>query len=173
MTLITGRVALPIAAFFALLLSAFVALPAVAQQQELSPEHLALARKYVDLTDKSGIYEATIVQTGIDTRRTLLRQNPGISEQVDDAIGKVIASYKDKKGELFDQFARVYALAFTMDELQKIVDFYSSPVGQKLATTNADLNSSIARVMNLYSANLQSEFFSKVRAQLKTMGVDG
>jgi hypothetical protein len=174
MTSFAGRIAPPIAAFFILLLSAFVALPALAQQQvtELSPEHLALARKYVDLTDKSALYETTIVKAGIETQRTLVQQNPGVGDQISTAIGKVIATYKERKGELFDQFARVYALTFSMEELQQIVDFYTSPVGQKLANTSADLNASVARVLAIYTANLQTEFFGKVRAELKAMGID-
>ena len=65
MTFSTKRVPTLFAAVLALILSAFVALPAMSQ--EISPEHLALARKYIDLTDHSGIYETTIVQAGINT----------------------------------------------------------------------------------------------------------
>lgn len=172
MTSITGRMALPIAAIFALLLTAFAALPAFAQTQEVSPELLALARQYVDLTDKSGIYETTIVQVGIQTRQTLVPRDPGNVSQIDQAIGNVIRTYKDRKDELLNQFARVYALSFTQDELQQIVDFYSSPVGQKLATGNVAINGSINRVLTIYTDNLQREFFGKVKAELKTLGVD-
>src|SRR6218665_679186 len=74
---------------------ALVGQPAMAQ--ELAPEHLALARKYVDLTDKSAIYELTIVQTGIDTMRTILAQNPDIGEQVNTAVENTPTAYKDRK----------------------------------------------------------------------------
>lgn len=168
------RAPILVAAALSLLLTAFVALPALSQDtpQELSPEHLALARKYVELTDKAGIYEATIVTAGINTYQQLLPQNPEISDPLNAAIEVVISSYKERKGELFDQFARVYALAFTQDELQQIVDFYSSPVGQKLATNNAATNEQINRVMNLFRYNLSTEFFAKVRAELKSKGID-
>jgi hypothetical protein len=174
MTSITGRIALPIAAIFALLLTAFTALPAFAQNQtqEVSPELLALARKYVDLTDKSGVYETTVVQVGIQTRQTLVSQNPANVAQIEQAIGTVIATYKGKKDDLFNQFARLYALTFTQEELQQIVDFYSTPTGQKLAKANVDLNPSINRVVSIYTDNLQREFFGKVRAELKAKGID-
>src|SRR5688500_13939478 len=120
----------------ALVITAMLALataPAIAQETELAPEHLALARKYVDLTDKSEIYVVSLVETAMQTMQTIIRQNPDIVEPVDAAISKTLEGYKDRKGELLDQFARVYALSFTMDELQAIVTFYESPVGQKLA----------------------------------------
>jgi uncharacterized protein len=165
-----SRLPLVIAAAVALFLSIATALPAASQ--EVSPEQLALARKYVDLTDHSGLYEAEVVQAGFNTRAQLLPQNPKISAQIDEAIGKVIASYKDRKGEMFDQIARVYAIVFTTEELQQIVDFYSSPTGQKLSKANAELNSTIQSVVSIFRVNLNSEFLPKVRAELKSMGID-
>ncbi|MBK8083511.1 MAG: DUF2059 domain-containing protein [Devosia sp.] len=170
MTFSTKRVPALLAAVMALILSAFAALPAVSQ--EITPEHLALARKYIDLTDHSGIYEATIVQAGINTYRQLLPQNPEIAGPLNTAIETVISVYKGRKGELFDQMARVYALTFAPEEMQQIVSFYESPVGQKLSKANAELNSTIQRVMNVFSVNLNTEFFAKVRAELKAKGID-
>ncbi len=170
----TPRRALAVAAaLFSLIPSTFVALPAMSQQTaEISPEALALARKYVELTDTGGLYEATIVQTGIRTYQQLLPQNPEIAEPLNKAIEKVLGTYKDRKPELFDQFARVYATFFTVDELQAIVDFYGSPTGQKLAQSNAKTSGTINRIMDVFSSNLNTEFFAAVRAELKAQGID-
>ena len=173
MTSTFKRAPVLVAALLSLILSGFATLPAMSQgASEIAPEHLALARKYVDLTDTGGLYEATIVQAGINTYKQVLPQNPEIAAPLNDAIEKVIATYKGRKGELFDQFARVYALSFTQEELQQIVDFYSSPTGQKLSKSNADLNPALQRIMNLFSVNLSKEFFAKVRAELKAKGID-
>jgi len=173
MTFIFKRAPVFVAALLSLILSAFVALPAMAQQPaEISPEALALARKYVDLTDTGGLYEGTIVSVGIRTFKTLIPQNPTITEQLNAAIEKVIGTYKGKKSELFDQFARVYAASFTLEELKQIVDFYSSPTGQKLAKSNAVTSGTINRIMDVYTSNLNTEFFAAVRAELKAQGID-
>ena len=158
---------------FALALGmAVVSLPAGAQETELAPEHLAVARKYVDLTDKSGIYEVALVETAVETMRAMVSRNPEIVEPVDEAISKSLEEYKGRKGELMDQFARVYALNFTMEELQQIVAFYESPVGMKLASANATLNESLQTVMQVFEVNLKNEFFASVRAELKDAGYD-
>ena len=172
MTSTFKRAPVLVAALLSLILSGFAALPAMGQgTAEISPEHLALARKYVDLTDTGGLYEATIVQAGINTYKQLLPQNPEIAAPLNDAIEKVIATYKGRKGELFDQFARVYALSFTQEELQQIVDFYSTPTGIKLAKSNSAMSGTINRIMDVYSGNLNTEFFSAVRAELKAKGI--
>jgi hypothetical protein len=160
-------------ASLALLLSAgMLAFATPAISQELAPEHLALAREYVDLTNRAAIYEVTLVETGIETMQTIVSQNPEIADQVDTAIGEVLKSYADRDDELLDQFARVYAVRFSMDELQQIVDFYSSPVGDKLAQANLEINDDLQRVMQVYETNLKREFFAKVRAQLAEQGVE-
>jgi len=155
-----------------LMLSLCGLVPTAASAQELAPEHLALARKFVDLTDKAAVFEVALVQVGIDSLRTILAQNPDKYEVVDAAVTKVLDDYKAKKGELMDQFARVYAQALTMEELQVIVDFYGSTVGQKLADVQADSNDDLQTVMSLYQINLRTEFFAQVRAELRTQGFE-
>lgn len=146
-------------------------LPAVVAQ-ELEPDHLALARRYVDATDRAAIYEVTIVQMGVDTLQTLGQQNPDVIDEISGAIGSVIQTYRDNKDTLLDQFARIYALRFTMDEMQDIVDFYESPVGQKLAANNATINSDLQRVLGVFTNNLRREFLAAVRAELRAQDIN-
>lgn len=140
--------------------------------QEISPEHLALARKYVDLTDKQQVYETTVVQVAIDTTRQILSQNPKLTDKVNAVVTDVVKSYKPRKGELLNQIARVYAQKFSVPELKKIVAFYSSDVGQKLAIQNVYINQQLVKVMQLFQANLSTEFYAKVKAGLKKDGID-
>lgn len=140
--------------------------------QEIAPEQLALARKYVELTDKGALFETTVVETGIQTMRQIVGRNPELLEQADEVIGDVIKDYNGRKGELFDQFARLYAMRFNMEELNAIVTFYESPVGQKLASANSELNEDLRRVLQVYTNNLRTEFYAKVRAGLREKGVE-
>lgn len=165
------RAPILVALLLSLALGAVVA-PAGAQETELAPEHLALARKYVDLTDKSGVYEVTLVETAVRTMRQIVSQNPEIIDPVDAAITKTLDYYKGRKSDLMDQFARVYAMTFTQEELQEIVAFYESPIGTKLATANATINDSLKDVMEVFQVGLGQEFFAKVRAELKAAGYD-
>jgi hypothetical protein len=147
-----------------------VAAPSLAQ--EIPPEQLALARKYVDITNKAGIYEAILVKTAQQTSKLFSQSNPGLATKIDAAIGKILDTYKGKNDELFNQFARVYATTFTQEELQQMVDFYSTPTGQKLASSAQEINAGVAAVMKVYTYNFGTEFVTKVRAELKAEGID-
>lgn len=141
-----------------------------AEAQEVPPERLALARQYVDLTDTAGIYEGTLVNTAMNTLQTITKLNPELAKPANSAIEKVLDTYKGRKGELLDQFARIYALNFTDDELKQIVAFYSTDVGKKLSKTSIKVNTALQNVMKVFDANLQEEFYAKVRAQMKADG---
>jgi hypothetical protein len=156
----------------AALMAGTFAFSAPAMAQEVAPEHLALARQYIDLTDRGAVFETTVVEVGIEAMRQIVQQNPEILDEVNTAIGEAIKDYNGRKGELLDQFARVYAMRFSMEELQQIVDFYSTPTGQKLATSSAQLNADVGRVLNVYTNNLRTEFLAKVRSELRELGVE-
>jgi hypothetical protein len=161
-----------IATAAALVLTLAFGAAAPAMSQEIPPETLALARKYVDLTNKAGIYEAILVKTAQATSKLFSQSNPEISGKIDETIGKVLDSYKGKNDELFNQFARVYAVEFTADELTQIVAFYETPAGQKLANSAQAVNAGVSAVMRVYTSNFGTEFVTKVRTELKTQGYD-
>src|SRR3569832_2083046 len=97
---------------------------APAVSQEIPPEQLALARKYVDLTNKAQIYEAIAAMTASQTSNLLTPATPEIATQIDEQIGKSLEARKGKSDDLFNQIARIYAVTYTHEELQQIVAFY-------------------------------------------------
>ena len=172
-SLVSRRMALPRSLVLGAASAAFLALAPVATfSQELAPEHLAMAREYVDLSDRGSVYERALVETGVQTLRTLVAQKPDIAEPTRTAISATIREYRERKGELFDQFARVYALRFNMEELEEILAFYKSPVGEKLTASGAEINTDMQRVMRVFQTNLEQEFFAKVRARLRAEGIE-
>lgn len=165
MSRLTGLAA---AALVALSLAFAAAAPAVSQ--EISPEQLALARKYVDLTNKAQIYESTAVIAADRISKALTQQNPEIGAQINDAIGKALEARKGQNDELFNQIARIYAVSYTAEELQQIVTFYESPVGQKLASNAMSINLDVQTVISIWSTNFGNDMMREVRASLKAAG---
>jgi hypothetical protein len=84
----------------------------------------------------------------------------------------VLETYKGKSDDLFNQIARLYAVSFTPDELQQIVTFYQTPAGQKLASQAFGINRDVSKVLQVYTYNFGTEFVTKVRAELKSQGLN-
>jgi uncharacterized protein len=159
-----------VAVALSILMSAFMAMPAMSQ--EITPEQLDLARKFVALNDESGLFEREVIKAGIKAYQEIIPQNPKLAVPLNKVIADVAASFKPRKPELMDQIARFYAVAFSKEELQEMVDFYSSPTGRKLSKASATINSSVTQIVQVFRSNLNNEFFAKVRAELKKDGFD-
>jgi hypothetical protein len=166
--MMTRLSAIAAAAVLAFTLAFGAAAPAVAQ--EIPPEQLALARKYVDLTNKAQIYEAIAAMTAAQTSKLLSQSNPEIATQIDEQIGKSLEARRGQSDELFNQIARIYAVTYTTEELQQIVAFYETPAGQKLATNAMAVNQDVGKVMQIYTSNFGTDFVREVRAALKAAG---
>ncbi len=145
------------------------ALPAQAQQ-EISPEHLAKAREYVDMTDHAQVYETTLVELGLRVMRVMIQEDPSLRDPLINSIQTVYDNYLANRDPLYDQFARIYAIRFSPDELDEILAFYNTDVGQKLLEENETINDDLETVLTIWSRNTAQEFLARVRAELRNQG---
>jgi uncharacterized protein len=166
--MITRLKAIAAAATLVFALGLGAAAPALSQ--EIPPEQLALARKYVDLTNKSQLYEAIAAMTASQASTLLTQQNPDLGAVIDETIGKVLETRKGKSDVLFDEVARVYAVMYTAEELQQIIAFYETPVGQKLATNAQQVNQDTNKILRVFTQNFGTDFVREVKAKLKEQG---
>ncbi|HUV32954.1 MAG TPA: DUF2059 domain-containing protein [Devosiaceae bacterium] len=155
--------------FAAALVAGAIGAAAVAQD-EISPDHLALARKYVDMTDSAKIFEQAVVRTGIAATKTLISQSPDLADPVTQTAIEVMREYTQQKDALFNQFARIYAIHFTPEELNQIIAFYETEVGQRLLRQLPSINNELGLALRVYETNLSGEFMSRLRARLGQAG---
>lgn len=62
------------------------------------------------------------------------------------------AALEEARPWLMARFARVYAEAFTVEEIEALVAFYESPVGRSLTAKTVGLSDETARIMPEYYA---------------------
>lgn len=139
-------------------------------QQEISPEHLAAARQYVDMTDSAQLYERTLIEMGLQVMRLMIQEDPSLREPLINALQTVYDGYLLNRDPLYNQFARIYAIRFSPEELDEIIAFYESDVGRKLLGQNAGINEDLQTVLAVWSRNTSNEFLSRVRAELRNQG---
>jgi uncharacterized protein len=145
-------------------------LPTVAQ--EISPEQLEMASKFVDLKMRSRFFQRSVIETAAKASRTLAAQNPDQAAAITEASIGVVAEYVGREGDLYNQFARIYSLRFTLDELNQLVAFFDSDVGRKLQETDTAVAEELALAVRVWASNLNTEFMAKLRAKLREDGLD-
>lgn len=148
----------------------FISIAPAQAQQEISPEHLAIAREYVDMTDSAQLYERTLVEMGLQVMRVMIQEDPSLRDPLINALQTVYDGYLLDRDALYNQFARIYAIRFSVDELQEIVDFYRSDVGVRLLEQNPTINEDLQTVLAVWSRNTSNEFLARVRSELRNQG---
>lgn len=147
------------------------ATPISASSQEITPEHLAAAQEYVEMTDTGKVYEVSLLNSIRRVAQALTRQDPGASETIVKTARDVAQEYIDGGNPLYKQFARIYAIRFTPEELGDIVAFYKSETGQKLLSNNVGINNDLKAAVEVWENNFLVEYEQKVKSALAEKGV--
>ena len=80
------------------------------------------------------------------------------------------AEYAPRASQLIDQFAQLYAHAFTEQELKDALAFYKSPLGRKLLEQEPNLLDQSMKNAQTWADKLSEEVIAKMRAEMKKRG---
>jgi hypothetical protein len=115
----------------ALLFATSVTLPARADQP-VDPQTLAVAKKILDVTHASAMGDQVMAQMMKIFTTSLTQTNPGKGQDVSDILNAVLLpAFHDSIPGLLDEAAKTYARHFTTTELNQLLAFYQTPIGQK------------------------------------------
>jgi hypothetical protein len=116
------------------LIAAVIALaspPVWAQSQD--PVALAKAKELLVVSDLASMRDQMVALVEAQIAALVLEANPGEKEKVDRAVADLVRpALRRRMPEYLDLAAGIYAEHFTRNELDQLLAFYKSPVGQKL-----------------------------------------
>ncbi len=75
----------------------------------------------------------------------------------------------DKIGGMF---VEIYAEVFTAEEMQKLTEFYQSPIGQKFTEKQPELQAATMQKMQGFMMTLMPKMQAKIEAAMKDVGAD-
>lgn len=101
--------------------------------QSKDPVALAKAKELLAVSDLVAMRDQMVSLVEAQIASLVLEANPGQEEKVDRAVADLIRpTLKRRMPEYLDLAAAIYADHFTRNELDQLLAFYKSPVGQKL-----------------------------------------
>lgn len=142
-----------------------------AQNEAVDEARLAAAR---DLLRVTGSYELFDTMTSLVFRslsQQLLMSNPKIGKELAEVIGETQKLFRERKDELIEQIARIYAERFAADELKAVADFYRSPTGQKFVAALPELTRKGFQIGEEWGKRIGLEAEEKVREELRKRGI--
>jgi hypothetical protein len=135
--------------------------------QEVSPEKLALAMQVVKLSGTSRTFDELLPNIADQAKNAFIRANPQMQLGIIQVVDTAVLTLVSRRPELDRILARIWASSFTDEELQSIVDFYSSEAGKKFADVQPRLLAVEMAAAQEWSRSVSMELTEKVSDQLK------
>ena len=135
----------------------------------LSEQHLELARQ-VFIASKTGRSFDNILPTVAEqAKSTFVRSNPQIQLGVIDAVDRVALELVPMRKELDDGLIRVWARAFTEEELKNLLQFFESPAGQKFSDNYPKVISTQLALAESWTLKLSQVLARRTKRELEKM----
>ncbi len=151
----------------------WVLLASTAYAQEtdkVAAEKLQAAHDLLKAT-KADMQFTTIIPLMFEQmRQSLPPAGPNQRGQVDEVFNEIEKQFVERRGEIIDQIAVLYASKFDVEELNLLADFYRSPVGQKFIAAMPQLTSEAMVIGNVWGQKIGTEAEEKIRDELQRRG---
>jgi hypothetical protein len=168
---------------FAALLIAFAAVaPAYAQdtptgtdstalqkilQTELPPERMALATKLVQVSGVARVFDDVLPTIAEQSKNEFIRANPQMQLGIIAIVDKIAIQMVGRRPELDLFLARIWASGFTDEEMQALIDFYSSDAGKKFAARLPAMLAVQTSAAQQWGKSVADELNTRVQQELK------
>jgi hypothetical protein len=133
-------------------------------------QNVALAKQLLELTNGATVLTPLIPGVIEQARLFYLQQNPMLGKDLTEITAKLRTDLQPRFSELIDEIAKMYAEAFTEQEMKDIVAFYRTPVGKKLLEQQPKLVDSSMNFAGNWANKLSEEVTGKIREELIKRG---
>ena len=153
------------------LLAIVMAFPGSASAQEITDAHLQAAWNAVRAVGADNGFDEALPDIAVQVQELLVRQRPDLVREIGNAVNDVAFELIVRRLDLNNDVARIWALAFTEDELNQISSFYNSPIGQKLADQFEGLLNATIGALESWFDRLVSEVIERSLLELERRGI--
>jgi uncharacterized protein len=104
--------------------------------------------------------------------RSFVAVAPDKAKEIREVFDQLVPRFLQRKGELIDQIAALYATELTLQELNAIIAFYKSPVGLKFAGVQPKIVRESMVLGQRWGERIGAEIEQQARQELRRRGVD-
>lgn len=136
-------------------------------QGEVTQEQLDLGAELLALSGSSTAFDEVLPNVADRVKSSLIRSNPQMQLGIIETVDQVALQMVDKRGDLDRALARLWATAFTVEELEELIAFYQTETGKKFANLQPRIITAQIAVAERWGQALAGEINKEVTAQLK------
>lgn len=139
-------------------------------EENFSPSHLAKAQRVIELTHADEGFDDILPIVAEQTQALIIRNNPALTAEAEAVTTEKAIELAATRVELNRTVQKIWARRYSEEELDQLIAFFTSPVGEKFA----DLTTSIAALSvgasKQWGDRLATELLTEVREELRARG---
>jgi uncharacterized protein len=152
-------------------LFALVALPAPGQAQAPDAQRLGAAKELMQIAGVAKQFDEVMPYLTKQLAESFVAVAPDKGTEIREVFAQLAIKFVDRKGELIDQIAAVYADKLALEDLTAIIGFYKSPAGVKFITVQPDILRQSMALGQRWGMQLGREIEQEAREELKKRGI--
>jgi hypothetical protein len=138
---------------------------------DITPSRLAAALEAVHSAKASKGFDNVLPLLSEKVQDEIIRLRPDLYKQIADVVQQEALKLVARRADLDTDVARIWANAFTEEELKSITAFYKSPAGLKFVDIGPQVVGASLQAVKTWSDRVGQELLDKSRAELKKQGV--
>jgi hypothetical protein len=147
--------------------------PAAAPSADgVEPDRLAAARDLLQATNTEAQFATVIPMMFSQLKQSIPPSGPKMQEELDQVFDEVQKQFIERRREVLDQIAILYARKFSAEEMKTLADFYRSPIAQKFVTAIPELTADAMKIGNVWGRQIAMDAERKVRDEMRRRGFD-
>jgi uncharacterized protein len=146
--------------------------PAAAPLKPASPAAIAAAKEILTMKNVAAMYANAVPGLVEQTKNTLMQSNLNYQKDLNEVAIVVARNLAGREKEIGEGMAQVYANEFSEQELKDLVNFFKSPLGQKLLSSEPRAIQSSMAYMNQWAQSFSEVINGQFRAEMKKRGKD-
>ena len=146
------------------------AAPATTPLKPASPAAIAAAKEILTMKNAAAMYANAVPNLVEQTKNVLMQSNLNYQKDLNEVAVIVAKNLAGREKEIGDGMAQVYANEFTEQELKDLVNFYKSPLGQKLLASEPRAIQFSMSYMNQWAQQFAETINGQFRAEMKKRG---
>jgi hypothetical protein len=139
---------------------------------EITESHIVAALDAIRSAGAAKGFDNVLPAVADRVKNQLIRLRPDLHKQISQTVEDVALKLVARRTDLDNDIARIWANAFTEEELNSIAAFYKSEAGKKFAELGPKVINDTYESVSNWSDRIGEELLEKAREELKKQGIE-
>jgi hypothetical protein len=140
--------------------------------QSPDPARLAASKEMMELSGAVKQFDAAVPLMLEQLARSFTQMAPDKGREIREALDQLVPRFQQRKYELIDQIAALYAADMTLDDLNAVIAFYKSHVGARFADLQPKITRESMTLGQRWGERLGMELQDEARRELRRRGIN-